>query len=360
MSKDVNLLNTGSYGTTSAYGSAGYVAGFGSHDPHERMQEDPRQRLKQQTEKLTSSTEDDDVGEMDWTVTYIDMVTLLMIFFVVLSFLAMVADKPKSTSIHEEPYPEQPRVEVERNAGASPFDGRGFSLIEGGNPQDHTVLSARNDQGDSNFGRDEVTPDDAEIPNHHDKEEANKNTDEKTSNGVGDAEKPTVQTAPLMISPHAMANENDAESSALAERLQQMVQQNNLDGQVEVLASGQTVTVRISEKILFPSGRSSLEQSGEELVKRLGPLLKEGGGQISIEGHTDNVPINTALYPSNWELSAARASMVVRSLIEQGFPPERLRAIAYADTKPVMDNATPEHRASNRRVEMVISSQKNP
>jgi chemotaxis protein MotB len=75
---------------------------------------------------------------------------------------------------------------------------------------------------------------------------------------------------------------------------------------------------------------------------------------IQIEGHTDNVPISNPAFPSNWELSSARAGSVVRLLVEQGVPPARLVAIGYADNKAIDTNATPEGRARNRRVNVLI------
>ena len=77
---------------------------------------------------------------------------------------------------------------------------------------------------------------------------------------------------------------------------------------------------------------------------------------LSVEGHTDNVPIQTARFPSNWELSSARAAMVTRRLIELGVPADRIRAIGYGDTRPRADNGTPEGRARNRRVAFVLQA----
>jgi chemotaxis protein MotB len=73
-----------------------------------------------------------------------------------------------------------------------------------------------------------------------------------------------------------------------------------------------------------------------------------------VEGHTDPVPISTLQFPSNWELSAQRATTVLRYLVRAGVPAERLRAVGYADTRPVADNSTPEGRAKNRRVALVV------
>jgi chemotaxis protein MotB len=82
--------------------------------------------------------------------------------------------------------------------------------------------------------------------------------------------------------------------------------------------------------------------------------------QLSVEGHTDNVPIQTARYPSNWELSSARAARVTRKLIEQGVAADRIRAIGYGDTRPRSENDSAEGRAKNRRVTFVLQVETEP
>lgn len=114
------------------------------------------------------------------------------------------------------------------------------------------------------------------------------------------------------------------------------------------------LTLQIQERILFSSGSAELNAQGESLLAGLVPMFQAPGRLISVEGHTDDVPIRTAQFPSNWELSAARASRVVRHLVEQGVPAPRLRAIGYGETRPVEKNETAEGRASNRRVALVI------
>ena len=91
------------------------------------------------------------------------------------------------------------------------------------------------------------------------------------------------------------------------------------------------------------------------MLDKLVPLLARGGHTITVEGHTDNVPISTPQFPSNWELSAARASTVVRHLIARGIPADRLSAVGYADTRPLAANDTEAGRAKNRRVSIIIA-----
>lgn len=120
------------------------------------------------------------------------------------------------------------------------------------------------------------------------------------------------------------------------------------------------VTLRIDDTLLFASGQAELTEQGRGLLDRLRDLLLSHGGHVSVEGHTDNVPISTARYPSNWELSGARAIAVLRHLQQLGVPADRLRAIGYADTRPMADNSDVDGRAANRRVELVLHEPADP
>lgn len=114
------------------------------------------------------------------------------------------------------------------------------------------------------------------------------------------------------------------------------------------------VTLRLDESLLFDSGRAQLTESGREVLQALDEVVLDFDGEISVEGHTDNVPINTQRFPSNWELSSARAISVVRFLQRQGVDPSRLRAVGYADSRPLANNDTAAGRAANRRVELLL------
>jgi len=107
-------------------------------------------------------------------------------------------------------------------------------------------------------------------------------------------------------------------------------------------------------QLWFASGSAVLKPVGREYVRALAGPLSQLRNRIEVQGHTDDRPINTATYPSNWELSAGRAGSVIRYLQQLGIPPERLQAAGYADTKPIADNATRQGRAMNRRVEILV------
>ncbi len=130
-------------------------------------------------------------------------------------------------------------------------------------------------------------------------------------------------------------------NSALRERL-------------EVTATPGTVNLEISDEILFVAGSAELSAAGLTLLDEIAGLMSSGSYAVSVEGHTDDVPIHTLRYPSNWELSAARASNVTRHLIAHGVDSARLRAVGYADTRPRADNRSAAGRARNRRVSLVL------
>jgi chemotaxis protein MotB len=129
---------------------------------------------------------------------------------------------------------------------------------------------------------------------------------------------------------------------------------------VDVSQGREGVTLRIDDSLLFSSGRAQLTDQGRGVVASLVDVLGTFDGQISIEGHTDNIPIATVRFPSNWELSSARAIAVLRYLKAQGLAVTRMRAVGYADTQPMQNNATPDGRAVNRRVELVLRKPSEP
>lgn len=127
-----------------------------------------------------------------------------------------------------------------------------------------------------------------------------------------------------------------------------------LRDRVEINIHGAGVSLEISDNILFPPASAALTPSGIGLLETLADALNAQAYHLSIEGHTDNIPIETARFPSNWELSTARAAIVARHLVKRGVSAERIRAIGYADTRPRADNLTQEGRSRNRRVSLVL------
>lgn len=127
-------------------------------------------------------------------------------------------------------------------------------------------------------------------------------------------------------------------------------------GVMDLVMETDSIRVRIRENDSFPSGRAELRQQFFPVLEKIAAVLKEVEGRIVVSGHTDNIPISTRIYPSNWVLSSARAASVVHHLAQtNGLEPERMEIRAYADTKPVAENDSAENRARNRRVEIMVN-----
>lgn len=123
-------------------------------------------------------------------------------------------------------------------------------------------------------------------------------------------------------------------------------------GQIRIQQLRDGLLLNVSDEILFPSGSAQLSVQGKDVLARVGGRLKELPDRVEVQGHTDDVPISTAIYPSNWELAAARATGVVRWLEAQGVGANRLSGVSFGEQHPVAPNDTPEGRARNRRIEI--------
>jgi len=134
----------------------------------------------------------------------------------------------------------------------------------------------------------------------------------------------------------------------------------DLGNNIQVDVGRGVVRFRISSEVLFGSGEATLTPAGQQVMDRLLPAFNQAQDHsILVEGHTDNVPIATVRFPSNWELAASRAGSVVRHLESRGLNPTRLRATGLSDTRPIASNATLEGRATNRRVEITLEAPPN-
>ncbi len=228
----------------------------------------------------------------EWVVSYMDMVTLLMIVFLTLVGMLWIDKKSRPTVVNV--------LQIE------------------------TGRMPRADFGDA----------DTPMPQ-------------------SDIRSMTAQGQPLpsyvAIEPH---------TRAVVDQWVDALRQNNLDDQVRLQIQERRVSIAIRDRLLFPSGQIEIQSNGIAVIKRLASLLRDLPGVISVEGHTDDVPIHSDRFPSNWELSAGRAASVVRALTEAGLPAQRLRAIGYADSRPLVRGNDSESRAQNRRVTLVIEDQR--
>ena len=146
-----------------------------------------------------------------------------------------------------------------------------------------------------------------------------------------------------------------AETEADANKLRQMLADEVQTGKVDVESEGRVIVVRIRELGSFPLGSATLNPGFIPVMGRMREALGDVPGTLSIEGHTDNLPVRGGRYTSNWDLSSGRALSVTHELLRDGdLDDERIMVVGFADTHPVTSNDTAEGRASNRRVEIVI------
>ncbi|MFZ5596522.1 MAG: flagellar motor protein MotB [Bacillota bacterium] len=219
-----------------------------------------------------------------WLITYADMITLLLIFFIVMYTLSRI-DVAKFQSLSAS-------LAKAMGAGGMIMDSPGPSVVPGisGAEQDVTTQSGENDQLEK-----------------------------------------------------------------VRQELENYIKEANLQAKISVVTEERGVVLSFQDEVLFTPGSAELTPKAREIIKKVGPILVKVPNYLRVEGHTDNLPINTPRYPSNWELSAARANNVLQELIKDfNIHPQRLSAVAYGEYRPVVKNDSDAHRQLNRRVNIVI------
>ena len=244
-------------------------------------------------------------NEERWLLTYADMITLLMALFMVLFSIANVNQekmKQLSKSLNEA------------------FSGK---ILPGGKA----------------------------VQNH----------------GAGDeAKRPAPQPpipaiTPLVGDAAAASNEDEARREEddfrrIKRLIDRYAREHGLQDKIQTTITQRGLVIRLlTDQVLFDSGDATLKPQAHPILSKVAELIAIGGAHdVAVEGHTDDVPIRGSVYATNWELSTARASRVVRFLIEHGAPMMRMGATGYASLHPIADNATEAGRSRNRRVEVVV------
>lgn len=164
---------------------------------------------------------------------------------------------------------------------------------------------------------------------------------------------PAVQL-PIKLPVDANRRRVEAKMKGIADDIRKVLEPLVKEGQVRVTESARGIAVEINASVLFAPGQAELNDGSVRSLVAVAQVLAGAGNAIEVEGHTDNSPIGTTLFPSNWELSAARASRVVRLFTQAGVAPERMSAIGYGEYRNVDTNDTPEGKARNRRVTVMI------
>jgi len=135
--------------------------------------------------------------------------------------------------------------------------------------------------------------------------------------------------------------------------VEEFVFKNKLSGEVKVSSDERGAVITISDVVVFPPGSADMTPKGRKTLRQVFDVLNQFNYNVKVEGHTDNTPIHTLRFPSNWELSSSRASEVAHMLIDDGFPPERLSVEGFAEFRPKVPNTSAQNRAINRRIEVV-------
>lgn len=141
-----------------------------------------------------------------------------------------------------------------------------------------------------------------------------------------------------------------------AQKIKNTLNENALNTHVSFIENNEFSELEIGSQVLFNSGAATLARSGEALLEKLTPVLLATDGLIFIEGHTDNLPMQSEAFASNWELAAARATEVLQFFVIEGIPKTKLRAVSFGDTKPIVENNSDSNRQKNRRVSILLQS----
>ncbi|MFA7606366.1 MAG: MotB family protein [Rhodocyclaceae bacterium] len=260
--------------------------------------------------------EEEKAGIPPWVMTFADLMSLLMCFFVLLlsfaemdaiKFREIASEMAKAFGVQREVAATQPPM------GTSPV----FDKFSPGTPRPTETDSVRQETTE---------------------------------------QRPQLRTftsdAQTEASVEALSAQKMAES---VEQLRKVLENEIAEGSLQLDHDRKRIVIRVEERGSFPSGSADMTGQFQSLLDRVGEVLHTLPGELTIEGHTDDRPISTARFRSNWDLSAARASSVANALLRTpDLDPRRLRVQGYADTSPRADNSTAEGRALNRRVEIVV------
>lgn len=253
--------------------------------------------------------EEEHVNHERWLLTYADMITLLMVLFIVLFAIGQTDLK---------------KFELLKHSLSNSLGGQAKVLSGGSGALDGQLSSLAG----------------LNLP--------------------GPIGGPNAAAEALAEKQHAAAVAA-AEQSALTkveETIQSALAAHGLDKAVSFKLEGRGLVVTVvTDKVLFDVGSATLRPEGHAVLDAMAPSLRALPNEIAIEGHTDDTPISDGQYPSNWELSTFRASEVLRYLVvSHGLDPRRLSAAGYADQRPLVPNDSDAHRATNRRVAVVVES----
>lgn len=280
-------------------------------------------------------------GGYNWMTTYGDMVTLLLTFFVLLFSFSTISEQKWKKLV-------------------SAFTGNGSGLIFDNGDETGTDTPVKTPVITPTLTAPTVTatetaepaktPSITQTPTN-----TPKVTPVVTKTPTPGTPKPTA--VPTTQKPAPTATPDNL--GGIYDEMQGFIDDNHLGADVELIKTEYSIIIRFRDNIMFDPGKADIKPEFLEVLNRFSEVLREYEkriGMVSIEGHTDNVPISSPEFPTCWELSTARAVAVLRYLIEaKNFNARKIAAVGYGEYHPIDTNSTPEGRARNRRVDFIIS-----
>jgi chemotaxis protein MotB len=251
-------------------------------------------------------------GSANWLCTFNDLMTLLMVFFVLIFTMGS--------------------LDLDKSSGMIDSLQSGLGVLEGGQRVDVSVVDPtlstaqmENDMGNLREVYTEILQDLSEQ--------------EGQTGGPGEED-----------------TEAGVENNEVIRNYMPNSQLKNIKLMpgISTTYTAQGIYITLDDRLLFESGEAKINLLGYPILDRVANATKKSLYSVRIEGHTDDRPIHTTRYPSNWELSMDRSVRVLKYFIDKGIPPSKLSAVGYGDVKPLCHNNTPENRAKNRRVEIVL------
>ncbi|QEY15190.1 flagellar motor protein MotD [Cellvibrio sp. KY-GH-1] len=267
--------------------------------------------------------EDIHINHERWLVSYADFITLLFAFFVVMYSISQVNDS--KYRVLSDTFIEAFNQPTDSQTNAEPSEQL--------NPSNDVITPI--DMGKTA----QTTPEQQEAPS--------------VISNVGEVAN-AISSVATAVDPSTKSDELSQISDLVTEKFSQLID----DQMVQVSSNELWLQIELKDSILFSSGSAETSEQAQKIFDEIAAILKGYSNPVQVEGFTDNIPINSAKYPTNWELSSARASAIVKYLTTKGVAPERLSAVGYGEYQPVASNETDVGRAQNRRVAIMVAKRK--
>jgi chemotaxis protein MotB len=280
-------------------------------------------------------------GGEAWLLPYSDLMTLLLAVFIVL-FAVSKIDQEKAEGLAEA------FREGMMSEGSGIFSGEGESVVPLN--EDEISEEEHHDETSEETDVDENTTDEGTI----EEDTANEEATNEHSKPFEEDSNVSQKELEEFLGQYELSNLQD-----LKKDLDVIFEDKKMTSSITTAIDTRGLVISLDNAILFDSGSADIKGVNDDTLLMIAETINNLDNYIRIEGHTDNIPMKSARYPSNWELSTARAASVVRLFLEEGkVPPDKVVAVGYGEYRPIADNSTIEGRAKNRRIDIIILSEK--